>query len=72
MIQKKPKKQKIMKKVTILLFAVFTLASCSTGESKCEGEGCDSTKVAVDTVAITTPLPVDTNTVVLTDTTEAK
>jgi hypothetical protein len=61
-----------MKKVAILLFAVIALASCTTGETKCEGEGCDSTKVAVDTTAVVAPVAVDTNTVVSTDSVSVK
>jgi hypothetical protein len=61
-----------MKKIAILLFAVVALTACSSGESKCEGEGCDSTAVvAVDTTAVA-PVAVDTNTVAATDSTSVK
>ena len=59
-----------MKKVTLLLLSVFALSlfSCSTAtENKCEGEGCDSTKVAVDTAVVAEPVAVDTNSAVATD-----
>lgn len=61
-----------MKKFSILLFAVAALTACTSGESKCEGEACDSTKSAtVDTSAVA-PVAVDTNTAVVADTNVVK
>lgn len=61
-----------MKKFSILLFAVAALTACTSGESKCEGEGCDSTKCATVDSSVVAPVVVDTNTAVAVDTTTVK
>lgn len=45
-----------MKKITIALFTVIALASCTGTPDTTEAETCvDTTKVATDTTAVTTP-----------------